>query len=94
MFFYLNICIIIVIVSIYNLKNRNTEKLKNLDTYSGPPLNVLVLKSKKLVLPGPVKCNAHSPSEDCVVVPKVHSVSTELTVKNTLKKIIMKKKCL
>ncbi|KAE9536529.1 hypothetical protein AGLY_007318 [Aphis glycines] len=66
-------------ISIYNLKNRKTEKLKNLDTYSGPPLNVLVLKSKKLVLPGPVKCNAHSPSEDCVV-PKVHSVSTELTL--------------
>lgn len=89
--FFLLICIIIVIVSIYNLKNRNTEKLKNLDTYSGPPLNVLVLKSKKLVLPEPVKYNAHSPSADCVV-PKVHSVSTELTVKNTLKKIIMKKK--
>lgn len=38
--------------------------MKTENTYSGPPLNVLVLKSKKLVLPGPVRCSAHSPSKD------------------------------
>lgn len=49
-------------------------------TYRGPPLSVLVLKSKKLVLPEPVRCRAHSPSMVVWVFPKVHIVSTPLAI--------------